>query len=192
MYSLRRNVPIFVCVCGAMKIGKNTITMSPGGTDVVRWSATQAATTLGDIGMDVTTGEPQAFIGGASRSILTTFSNQQSLFSFTHSSGAASTGALGFTPRFCIYTGAFENSAATSFTFSTGFATGTGSLARGACASTTNLTAGDDDAIAGISTSSWASTFNRDLDVTAFSSSGIELTWSGTINNHAGKLLVIG
>lgn len=61
---IRHGYPQRICKCGAMKIGKNTITLSPGGADVLRWSTTQAATAAGDIGMNVTTGRPSAFVGG--------------------------------------------------------------------------------------------------------------------------------
>lgn len=63
------------CDCGAllvknMKVGGNTITLSPSGVgDVIRWSATKASVAAGDIGMSTTTGRPSAFIGGAARDI---------------------------------------------------------------------------------------------------------------------------
>lgn len=60
------------CLCGAIKarenvIGQNTITLSPGGTDVARWSTTQAAVAAGDIGMNTTSGRAQFFVGGSSQ-----------------------------------------------------------------------------------------------------------------------------
>lgn len=42
-----------------LTVGKNSISMSPGGTDVVQWSASQVTSAGGDIGMNVTTGEPK-------------------------------------------------------------------------------------------------------------------------------------
>jgi len=209
MYPIRRNVPIFVCVCGTLKIGKNTISMSPGGTNVMRWSATQAALALGDLGMDVSTGEPQAFVGGSSKAILTTASLQQSLFTFTHTSGASSTGALSFTPRFAIYTGAAQNASAPNggdWYFMTGFATGTGGNQRGAAGGYAQGSGSPQDpggagsfsntAIAGFGTaiqnSAQFTGFSRTLTVTAFSSAGITLTWNLAVNAHNGNLLVVG
>lgn len=203
MYPIRRNVPIFVCVCGTLKVGTNTMSMSPGGTNVLRWSATQAALAAGDIGMDVGTGEPQAFVGGSSKPVLTTASLVQSVFSFTHTSGAASTGALGFTPRFAIYSGAVRE-ASNTMQHIVGFAIGTGAsaIAAGlavdvASGSQVSSGEGDDDAIGGASVASGAflTVFGKDLDVTAFGSGGITLTWSLALSAtaaHAGKLLVVG
>lgn len=59
----------FVCKCGALGVrsiraGKNTVTMGPAsGIDVIRWSASFAPVAAGDIGMNVTTGRPRAFMG---------------------------------------------------------------------------------------------------------------------------------
>lgn len=50
------------------KFGKNSITVDPGGVDVIRWSGTQAAIAAGDIGMNVVSGRPQAFVGGINQS----------------------------------------------------------------------------------------------------------------------------
>lgn len=67
-----------VCQCGAMhvrgvQVGDNTITMSPSGVgDVIRWSATQNALALGDLGMNVTTGRPSVFVSGAARALIHT------------------------------------------------------------------------------------------------------------------------
>lgn len=75
---IRRGFPQMICRCGAMKsrgmvVGENTITLSPAGVgDVIRWSATQAPVAAGDIGMNVTTGNPQAFIGGAAKDLAST------------------------------------------------------------------------------------------------------------------------
>jgi hypothetical protein len=73
--ALKRGFPQRVCRCGSLhatelKIGKNTITLSPAGVgDVARWSATQNALAAGDIGMNVLTGRPQAFIQGENRDL---------------------------------------------------------------------------------------------------------------------------
>lgn len=54
-----------------VQFGENSITLSPSGVgDVVRWSATQAAAALGDLGMSTATGRPSAFIGGSARNLL--------------------------------------------------------------------------------------------------------------------------
>lgn len=69
---LRKGFPHRICRCGAFwaresKIGKGSITASPAGVgDVIRWSGTQAAIALGDLGMDVATGRPAVFVGGVS------------------------------------------------------------------------------------------------------------------------------
>jgi len=42
-----------------LMIGKQTISLSPGGTDVVQWSASQVTSSGGQIGMDTSTGEPK-------------------------------------------------------------------------------------------------------------------------------------
>ncbi len=53
-----------------VKFGENSITMSPSGVgDVVRWDGTQAAAALGDLGMNVTSGKPTAYVDGAARSL---------------------------------------------------------------------------------------------------------------------------
>lgn len=69
--------PQRLCRCGAVKAaavqaGENTLTLSPaGGTDLLRWSATAAPNTVGDLGMNVTTGRPSAFINGQARNLRT-------------------------------------------------------------------------------------------------------------------------
>lgn len=55
-----------------VSFGEASITMDPGGVDVIRWSGTQAAVGAGDIGMDAATGRPQAFIAGASKLLAST------------------------------------------------------------------------------------------------------------------------
>lgn len=67
MIRLRRGVPIFACSCGAMRVGKNTITMDPA--NLLRWSATGNPTVAGDLGMDTATGRPTFFRAGAVRNV---------------------------------------------------------------------------------------------------------------------------
>ncbi len=53
--------------------GTNTITMGPGGSDVVSWSGSQAALDSGDIGMDVVdanNGYPVGWRAGASARLI--------------------------------------------------------------------------------------------------------------------------
>lgn len=196
---IRRGYPQVICKCGAIgvtdiKVGRNTISLSPGGTDVIRWSATQLAVAAGDLGMDVATGELSTFISGSARAVLTTFSNQQSLFTFTHIAGAASTGALGFTPRFAIYTGVAEDGGAAECAAGTSVITGTGTSARYAGSTfpaaigvnTTGTVNFDADAAIKIGAA------GAELDVTAFSAAGITLTWSAGVGVHNGFLLVVG
>lgn len=126
------------------------------------------------------------------------------IFSFTHITGTASTGALGFTPKFAIYTGAVNNQVGVvdpKFSHIVGFAIGTGGSARAAGImeepdnSITQVgIAGDDDAIGGglAAVQVFSTTFTKDLDVTAFGAAGIDLTWSADVTDHAGKLLVVG
>jgi hypothetical protein len=45
-------------------VGDESISMSPGGVDVVRWSVTQNPVAAGDVGMSTVTGRPIAFVGG--------------------------------------------------------------------------------------------------------------------------------
>lgn len=56
----------------SQKFGDNTITVDPGGVDVIRWSATQASVAAGDLGMNTVTGRPQAFVSGVNKSLATT------------------------------------------------------------------------------------------------------------------------
>ncbi len=203
--AIRRGYPQVMCKCGALgvrslKIGANSITMSPAGVgDVIRWSATQNAVAAGDIGMDVSTGVPNAFINGAVANILSTENNLQSVFEFTHTTGAASTGALGFTPRFAIYVGAMEV-AASNIVLASGLIIGTGLAAKAASlllASGGQTVSGDGSAAAGYSGNGGGQVFSsgmsNDLDVTVFDATGVELTWAAPITgSHAGKLLVVG
>jgi len=56
-----------------VKFGEHSITCSPAGVgDVVRWSASQVAVAAGDLGMNVATGRPQAFVGGVNVTLATT------------------------------------------------------------------------------------------------------------------------
>jgi len=51
-----------------LKTGFATITGSPSGVgDLFRWSGTQAAVALGDLGMDVATGRPSMYVGGSAK-----------------------------------------------------------------------------------------------------------------------------
>jgi hypothetical protein len=61
--------PQEICRCGWLKVdeilvGRNTISCSPSGTDVMRWSASETSTSIGDIGMDTTTGRSQFNLSG--------------------------------------------------------------------------------------------------------------------------------
>jgi len=67
MVPLRRGIPIFVCPCGSMKFGKNTITLDPA--NLIRWSGSGVPAVLGEVGMDVVTGRLQQFVGGAARAV---------------------------------------------------------------------------------------------------------------------------
>jgi len=65
---IRRGYPQRICICGAMRVGANTITLSPAGVgDVARWSASQAAVAAGDLAMNVSTGRARQFALGFSR-----------------------------------------------------------------------------------------------------------------------------
>lgn len=191
--------PQRLCQCGAIKaaesmIGKNTITLSPGGSDVVRWSASQAPTAAGDIGMDVTTGRMRQFVGGAPQNVASVadIALQTAIFTTTITTGSFSTGALGFTPAFAIYTGfAIEDDESR-----TGVAVirGTSTDARTAGAIVTgsvNPPGAYANGSACIQIFDGAAT--RSLDVTAFSSAGVTLAWdAGPGGTHTGQLLVIG
>jgi hypothetical protein len=50
--------------------GVNSITLSPAGVgDLARWTTSQAAAQLGDLGMDITTGRPSCFVNGAAQPV---------------------------------------------------------------------------------------------------------------------------
>ena len=126
------------------------------------------------------------------------------MFDLTHTSGTFSTGALGFTPKMAIYSGAVQGPLAEQDTFShiVGFAKAVGdAIAAGivvnddpAESGGADNSGGDDDAIGGhmVSDGSFQTSFSIDLDVTAFAASGVDLTWSGSVTAHKGKLIVIG
>lgn len=132
-----------------------------------------------------------------------------SVFDFTHLAGAASTGALGFTPKFAFYSGVVGQDnppvGGNSVTHSTGFATGTGALAKttvmGVLASLgvavdAGGAASDSSAIGGDTTMSATVDFLTalaiSLDVTTFGAGGITLTWTAAVDAHEGKLIVVG
>ncbi len=75
---IRKGYPQKICRCGAfkardIKVGENTISFSPvGAGDVARWSATAQPAAAGDLGMDVTTGRPRAFVSQTPRDLATT------------------------------------------------------------------------------------------------------------------------
>lgn len=71
MVPLRRGFPIFVCRCGLMKVGERTVSLD-GANNKIIWTASGAPTALGDLGMDVTTGRPQAFVGGSAKAVALT------------------------------------------------------------------------------------------------------------------------
>lgn len=73
---LKKGFPQKICVCGelrgisAIKVGKNTIDVGAAGAgDIIRWSGTQAALQAGDLGMNVTSGRPSAFIDGEAKDL---------------------------------------------------------------------------------------------------------------------------
>jgi hypothetical protein len=127
------------------------------------------------------------------------------IFNFTHTSGTAGTGALGFTPKFAIYTGAVQVSD-TEVSIATGFAIGTTTNARSNAfgynqGSGSPIDPGGSAAyglssIGGHSSASQGSaqfvSISRDLDVSAFSAAGIDLTWASAVTSHEGNLLVVG
>lgn len=119
-------------------------------------------------------------------------------FAFTHTSGSASTGTLSFTPKAALYIGTVVNANGTHLL--TGFATGTGTLAKSAgfgvtvqVSSAVHRINSDNDSIAGgLSTTFGGTSHSEDLDVTMFGMTGIELSWSSGVTTHNGFLLVLG
>jgi hypothetical protein len=55
-----------------MRAGRNSITLGPSGNDLVRWSATQASTAAGDLGMNTTSGRPSEFVSSVAQDITNT------------------------------------------------------------------------------------------------------------------------
>jgi hypothetical protein len=133
---------------------------------------------------------------------------QVALFTFTHTSGTASTGAIGFTPKVAFYTGAANNTAGSSgdAASTSGFATGTSTSARASAFCYTQGVGSPQDpggaggydgaAIGGFArafqNSASLTGFDRPLTVTAFGAGGISLTWTTAVNEHHGNLLVMG
>lgn len=137
-------------------------------------------------------------------------SENVSVFSFTHTSGSASTGALGFTPKMAIYTAVTSYSDGTRIygSHSTGIANGTGTGARvtgttiaggasgyieyGECEYDGSGIAFGVTAIAAGAGSVTLAAPDRFLDVTAWGSSNITLTWDNSVTGHDGYLIVMG
>lgn len=129
------------------------------------------------------------------------------LFSFSHTSGSQSTGALSFTPKVAFYVGnANYGGSGGDAAVSAGFAIGTLGNARAAgldsvegpgAPSLPGFSGGQDSAAIGgliraIQNTVQNSSFDRRLQVTAFSIAGITLTWDVAVNGHSGHLLVLG
>lgn len=142
--------------------------------------------------------------GNASFASVVASSSAQSIFSFTWSndSNAKSTGALGFTPRFAmaIFAGRASNNTPDRTSISVGFATGTGSNAKGVGAfenqgaSTSDWsTSIDDDAIGGLSFQDTGLVFSFavDINVTAWGPSNVTVQPVSAIAGTM-HLLVIG
>lgn len=124
-----------------------------------------------------------------------------SVFNFTHEVGSASTGALGFTPRYIFYSGIVVAFDAVGVSHVFGFANETDQMGAGwgigASVVSVDLGgAGGDVAIFGNVTIDKAipftSSFFNALRVSAFSSAGITLTWDSDVFEHSGKLIVVG
>lgn len=163
---------------GAVTSGAIGVTGTPTGTNFLRDDYSWAATT----GLQTAT------------------------FVFNHSTGTASTGAIGFTPKFCLYYGAISINGAGQVAIANGFATGVGAARANSfsftegpgspqlpgmtAASASGFIGGESTPIQ--NTASFSTGFSIALSVTAFSSAGIDLTWSSTVNGHQGFLLVIG
>lgn len=129
------------------------------------------------------------------------------IFSFSHVSGSQSTGALSFVPKVAFYVGnANYGGSGGDAACAAGFAIGTLANAR-ACSfdfvegpGSPQLPGGSagvgPDSIGGflraIQNNAQTSSFDRRLQVTAFSIAGITLTWDIAVNSHSGHLLVLG
>lgn len=130
------------------------------------------------------------------------------IVTFTHLSGTASTGPLGFNPKFAIYSMAAANIGAgdDDADHSVGLIIGTGGNARSAGMSNLSglsflqgsAVVGDDSSAGGTIAPAGSGNVEIDtawdtsLDVTAFSSLGIDLTWSAPVFGHRGQLLIVG
>jgi hypothetical protein len=66
MVPVRRGYPVYVCKCGSMKFGDRTVTLD-GVLDLIRWTTSGTPTVAGEVGMDLTTGRPRAFVFNASQ-----------------------------------------------------------------------------------------------------------------------------
>jgi len=164
--------------------------------------ATVAPLSVGANGAGVAVDNSTIVHTGGTLSASTDGNLQVATFTFTHVSGASSTGALSFEPKLAIYMGAFDNAASTLTGRTTGFATGTGTAM---CeffsindAGTAPTTGTDLDSIGGIETGAggYRAAATSELNVTVFSkAAGIELTWAGTdvpLGSHQGFLVVLG
>lgn len=68
MVPLRRGIPIFACRCGAMQIGRHTVTLD-GANNKIVWTATGTPTAAGDLGMNAAMGRLLGFILDESRQL---------------------------------------------------------------------------------------------------------------------------
>jgi hypothetical protein len=130
-----------------------------------------------------------------------------SLFTFGHTSGTQSTGALGFTPKLAFYVantsyGGSGGDAASSVGYAIGAtgnarACGLDAVEGPGAPQLPGFSGGQDSAAIGgliraIQNTVQNSSFDRRLQVSAFSAAGISLTWDVAVNSHQGHLLVIG
>jgi len=115
-------------------------------------------------------------------------------FSFPTTSG--STGALGFTPIFCLAVGWYGIPSVRISAFA-GFARGTGALAKSAAWDQGGLStdvSADADAIGGRAVGFGVTSHGEDLDVTAFSSAGITFSAPSFSSSEVVdlKVLIVG
>lgn len=107
------------------------------------------------------------------------------LFTFTHIAGPASTGPLGFTPKFAIYTALATDGGSNS----NGVAVikGTGTDARWVGRDGVSLPIEDPSSALMVGAA-------KRLTVTAFGPGGITLTWAAlaVVSSHTGHLMVVG
>lgn len=130
------------------------------------------------------------------------------LVAFNFTSGTATTGALGFTPKFAIYISGSRVGGNANM-FNVGLIRGTGADASSAglatlCETISTLDNSEVDIVgssaSGISTPSGggqadisSSYSGATITCTAFSATGIDLTWSAVaVSNHLGYMLVVG